>query len=172
MTQFHQEHQQVFGQQQNAGNDITNTNQSLTFGAVQSPADLSALLAQLQSAVTQATADGTLPEEMGTSTCCEARSGGHTTHDASHHAKNAPSPSCATLKCPCKNPLYAIYFFVAHTFGYKSGWLAISERTALPERRKAPAVARGLASRLRVGPIGQRKLQYFAYMSPEDWLLA
>lgn len=65
MTQFHQEHQQVFGQQQNAGNDITNTNQSLTFGAVQSPADLSALLAQLQSAVTQATADGTLPEEMG-----------------------------------------------------------------------------------------------------------
>jgi hypothetical protein len=65
MTQFHQEHQQVFGQQQNAGNDITNTNQSLTFGAVQSPADLSALLVQLQSAVTQATADGTLPEETG-----------------------------------------------------------------------------------------------------------
>ena len=65
MTQFHQEHQQVFGQQQNAGNDITNTNQSLNFGAVQSPADLPALLAQLQSVVTQATTDGTLPEETG-----------------------------------------------------------------------------------------------------------
>jgi hypothetical protein len=65
MTQFHQEHQQVFGQQQNAGNDITNTNQLLTFGAVQRPADLSASLVQLQSAVTQATTDGTLPEETG-----------------------------------------------------------------------------------------------------------
>lgn len=65
MTQFHLEHQQVFGQQQIAGNDITNTNQSLTFGAIQRPADLSALLVQLQSAVTQATTDGTLPEETG-----------------------------------------------------------------------------------------------------------
>jgi hypothetical protein len=65
MTQFHQEHQQMYGQQQNAGNDISNTNQVLTFGAVQSPADLSALLTQLQSTVTQATADGTLPEETG-----------------------------------------------------------------------------------------------------------
>jgi hypothetical protein len=65
MTQFNQEHQQVYGQQQNAGNDITNTNQVLSFGVVQSPADLSALLAQLQSAVTQATADGTLPKKTG-----------------------------------------------------------------------------------------------------------
>jgi hypothetical protein len=65
MTQFHQEHQQVFGQQQNAGNDISNTNQMLTFGTAQSPADLPALLAHLQSAVTQAVADGTLPEETG-----------------------------------------------------------------------------------------------------------
>jgi hypothetical protein len=65
MTQFHQEHQQVLGQQQNAGNDISNANQVLTFGAVQHPADLPALLAQLQSAVTQAVADGTLPEETG-----------------------------------------------------------------------------------------------------------
>jgi len=68
MTQFHQEHQQVSGQQQNAGNDITNTNQSLSFGAVQSPADLSALLAQIQSAVIQATTDGILPEETGIDT--------------------------------------------------------------------------------------------------------
>lgn len=65
MTQFHQEHQQIFGQQQNAGNDITNTDQTLTFGAVQSPADLGAMLAHLQTAVTQAAADGTLPEETG-----------------------------------------------------------------------------------------------------------
>ncbi len=65
MTQFHQEHQQVFGQQQNAGDDIHNTNQALTFGSVQRPADLAAMLAQLQSAVSQATADGTLPEETG-----------------------------------------------------------------------------------------------------------
>jgi hypothetical protein len=65
MTQFHQEHQQVFGQQQNAGNDITNSNQSLTFGAVQGPADLPALLVHLQSAVALATTDGTLPEETG-----------------------------------------------------------------------------------------------------------
>ncbi len=65
MTQFHQEHQQVFGQQQNAGGDITNSNQALTFGAAQTPADLAALLAQLQSAVIQATTDGTLPEETG-----------------------------------------------------------------------------------------------------------
>lgn len=50
MTQFHQEYQQVFGQQQNAGHDISNANQSLTFGAVQSPADLSTLLTQLQTA--------------------------------------------------------------------------------------------------------------------------
>ncbi len=65
MTQFHQEHQQVFGQQQNAGNDITNSNQSLTSGAVQSAADLPALLTQLQSAVAQAIADGTLPRKTG-----------------------------------------------------------------------------------------------------------
>ncbi len=65
MTHFHQEHQQVFGQQQNAGNDITNTNQSLTFSSVEGPADLSTLLAQIQSTVSQATADGTLPIETG-----------------------------------------------------------------------------------------------------------
>src|SRR5690242_7003873 len=66
MTQFHQEHQQVFGQQQNAGGDITNENQTLTFGgAVQSPADLAVLLARLQTVVTQATDDGTIPEETG-----------------------------------------------------------------------------------------------------------
>ncbi len=63
MPQFHQEHQQVSGQQQNAGNDITN--QSLTIGAVQSSADLSALLTQLQSSITKATVNGTLPEETG-----------------------------------------------------------------------------------------------------------
>jgi hypothetical protein len=65
MTQFHQEHQQVSGQQQNAGNDIHNSNQSLTFGTLQSAADLPALLTQLQSAITQATADGTLPKKTG-----------------------------------------------------------------------------------------------------------
>jgi hypothetical protein len=65
MTQFHQDHQQVFGQQQNAGQDIYNTNQVLTFKTAQSPADIAAMLAQLQTAVTQATEDGTLPEETG-----------------------------------------------------------------------------------------------------------
>jgi hypothetical protein len=65
MTQFHQEHQQVSGQQQNAGHDIHNSDQSLTFGAVRSSADLTALLTQLLSAVTQATADGTIPKKTG-----------------------------------------------------------------------------------------------------------
>jgi hypothetical protein len=65
MTQFHQEHQQVSGQQQNAGNDIHNSGQSLTFGTVSSAADLPALLTQLQTAVTQATTDGTLPKKIG-----------------------------------------------------------------------------------------------------------
>jgi len=65
MTQFHQEHQQVFGQQQNAGGDIHNTDQSLAFGAVQRPADLPALLTQLQSVVIQATDTGTLPRKTG-----------------------------------------------------------------------------------------------------------
>jgi hypothetical protein len=32
MTQFHKEHQQVFGYQQNVGNNITSSNQSLTLG--------------------------------------------------------------------------------------------------------------------------------------------
>lgn len=68
MTQFHQEHQQVFGQQQNAGHDIHNADQSLTLGTVQSPADLATLLTQLQAAVIQATVDGTLPEETGIDT--------------------------------------------------------------------------------------------------------
>ena len=65
MTQFHQEHQQVSGQQQNVGHDIHNYGQSLTFGTVQRVTDLSALLTQVQAAVTQATADGTLPKKTG-----------------------------------------------------------------------------------------------------------
>lgn len=65
MTQFHQEHQQVFGQQQNAGNDIHNSDQSLTLDAVQSATDLPALLTQLQTTITQATVDGTLPKKIG-----------------------------------------------------------------------------------------------------------
>jgi hypothetical protein len=65
MTQFHQEQQQVFGQQQNAGGDIHNTDQSLAFGTVHSAADLSALLSQVQSAIAQAMADGTLPKKTG-----------------------------------------------------------------------------------------------------------
>lgn len=65
MTQFHQEGLQVYGQQQNAGGDITNTDQSLSFGTAQREADLPALLAHLQMAVSQATADGALPEETG-----------------------------------------------------------------------------------------------------------
>jgi hypothetical protein len=65
MTQFHQAHQQVFGQQQNAGNDIHNSDQLLTFGTVHRATDLPAFLTQLQTAVTQATADGTLPKKIG-----------------------------------------------------------------------------------------------------------
>jgi hypothetical protein len=65
MTQFHQEHQQVSGQQQNAGHDIHNSDQMLTFGTVQGATDLTSLLIQLQSVVTQATANGTLPKKTG-----------------------------------------------------------------------------------------------------------
>ncbi|BCL78889.1 hypothetical protein ccbrp13_13540 [Ktedonobacteria bacterium brp13] len=65
MTQFHQEHQQVFGQQQNAGGDIHNANQSLTFGTVQRPEDLATLLTQLQDTITHATTDGILPKKTG-----------------------------------------------------------------------------------------------------------
>ena len=68
MTQFHQEHQQVCGQQQNAGRDIHNANQTLTFGSVQRSEDLAALLTQLQDAIAQATADGTLPKKTGIDT--------------------------------------------------------------------------------------------------------
>jgi hypothetical protein len=39
--------------------------QPLAIGAVQSAADLATLLAQLQSAVSQATADGILPKKVG-----------------------------------------------------------------------------------------------------------
>ena len=58
MTQFDQRGQNVTGQQYNAGRDIT-------FGAVQNAADLTAQLEQLQQAITQATTQGILPEDVG-----------------------------------------------------------------------------------------------------------
>jgi hypothetical protein len=82
MAQFDQRHQQVTGQQYNAGHDIS-------FGAVQNTVDFTAQLEQLQQAVAQTAEQGLIPEE--------------TSIDAEAHLKKAlvqakkPTPEKKTL---------------------------------------------------------------------------
>ena len=68
MTQFHQDHQQVAGSQYNAGRDIHTASQPLSLDAIHSLDDVSTLLAHIQDAVTQATAEGHLPKKTAIAT--------------------------------------------------------------------------------------------------------